>query len=53
MGAHAVRALLNGDSGVAIGLRRAAMTVYSLQEAAESIHPFNSEIFDLARVLAK
>lgn len=53
MGAQAVRAIVCGDSGVAIGLRRSNMTVYPLAEAAESVHPFRSEIYDLAAVLAK
>lgn len=53
MGAHAVRAVLNGDSGVAIGLRRANMAIYPIQEAYRGAHPFRSEIYDLAQVLAK
>lgn len=53
MGAHAVRALLNGDGGVAVGLRRANMSVYPIREAYEGAHPFRSEIFELAQVLAK
>jgi 6-phosphofructokinase 1 len=53
MGAHAVRALVCGDSGVAVGLRRSNMAIYPLSEAAETVHPFRTEIFDLARVLAQ
>lgn len=53
MGAHAVRVLLDGDSGVAIGLCRANMSVYPLSQAYAGAHPFRSEIFELAQVLAK
>jgi 6-phosphofructokinase 1 len=52
MGAHAVRALINGDSGVAIGLRRSCMAIYPIDEAVEKTHPFANEIYELARVLA-
>ncbi len=53
LGAHAVRTLLCGDSGVAVGLRRANMAVYPLPEAFSGQSPFRSEIFELARVLAQ
>jgi 6-phosphofructokinase 1 len=52
MGHHAVRSIICGDSGVAIGLRRSTMAVYPLSEAAETEHPFRREIYDLARILA-
>lgn len=52
MGAHAVRAVVNGDSGVAVGLRRSNMSIYPLGEAAEHTHPFARELYELARVLA-
>jgi 6-phosphofructokinase 1 len=53
MGAHAVRALLHGDRGVAIGLRRANMAVYPLSEGYSKTDPFRSEIYELAGVLAQ
>lgn len=52
MGAHAIRALKEGDGGVAIGLRRSNMAVYPLTEAISGASTFRSEIYDLAQVLA-
>lgn len=53
MGAHAVRALLAGESGVAVGLRAAGTVTYPLQEAYEHGHALRREIFELAGILAK
>lgn len=52
LGAHAVKALLDGQTGMAVGLKRASMMLYPLAEAFEESHPFNREIYDLSRVLA-
>ncbi|HET6351137.1 MAG TPA: 6-phosphofructokinase [Coriobacteriia bacterium] len=53
MGAASVRALVAGDSGVAIGLRRSSTIVYPIEEAGCSLHQFRTEIYDLASILAK
>lgn len=53
MGAEAVKLLLEGKSGMAVGLSRAHMISYPLPEAFSHAAPFRPEIFELAQVLAK
>lgn len=52
MGAAAVEALKDGDSGVAIGLKHADMARYPLADAYTGVQPFRREIYDLAGILA-
>jgi 6-phosphofructokinase 1 len=52
-GERAVRALLDGDDAVAVGLNGAEVCVYPLAEAYSRPHPLRREIYELARVLAR
>ncbi len=52
MGAHAVTALLEGESGVAVGLRHADTVTYPLPEAFSCQHELRREIYNLAAILA-
>lgn len=53
MGAHAVRALLEGESGVAVGLKHADTVTYPLPEAYACVHSLRREIYELAGILAQ
>jgi len=53
MGERAVRALLDGEAGVAVGLRGSQMVTYPLSEAYASTHALRHEIYTLANVLAR
>jgi 6-phosphofructokinase 1 len=53
MGAEAVRALLAGESDVAVGLRGAIVATYPLAEATDRQHQLRTEIYELAAVLAQ
>jgi 6-phosphofructokinase 1 len=53
MGAHAARALLAGESGVAVGLRNAETCTYPLDTAYTHSHHLRMELYELARTLAK
>ncbi len=53
MGAHAVRALLAGESGVAVGLRQADTVTYPLPVAYACVHTLRPDIYDLAVTLAR
>jgi 6-phosphofructokinase 1 len=49
----AVRTLLDGQSGMAVGLQGSDICVYPLSEAYARQHPLRHEIYNLARVLAR
>ncbi len=49
----AVRTLLAGDSGMAVGLQGSDICVYPLTEAYARPHPLRREIYQLARILAR
>jgi len=49
----AVRTLLAGQSGMAVGLQGSDMCVYPLSEAYARQHPLRREIYYLAQVLAR
>lgn len=53
MGAHAVRSLLRGESGMAIGLHKADTCAYPLREAYEEPHRLRMDLYDLAQTLAQ
>lgn len=53
MGARAVRAIIDGEGGVAVGLRHADTVTYDLGEACSCQHELRSDIYDLAVVLAR
>lgn len=53
MGERAVRALLEGEASVAVGLQGSQMVVYPLSEAYAKTHELRAEIYHLANVLAK
>ncbi|MDO8987179.1 MAG: 6-phosphofructokinase [Coriobacteriia bacterium] len=52
MGAHAVRALIEGQSGVAVGLKNAETETASLAQAYAHTHTLRRDIYELAKVLA-
>jgi len=52
-GEKAVRALLSGERGVAVGLQGSNVCVYPLTEAYARQHPLRHEIYELARILAR
>lgn len=52
MGAHAVRALIEGQSGVAVGLKNAETVTAPLAEAYAHTHTLRQDIYELAKVLA-
>lgn len=52
MGAAAVDALREGESGIAIGLRHADMQRMPLEDAYSGEQPFRKELYDLAGILA-
>jgi len=52
MAARGVQALLDGESGVAVGLRCAQCDLYPLSEAYHHRHPLRREIYELAGILA-
>ena len=49
----AVRALLAGETSVAIGLRGSNVVSYPLSEAYATQHPLRHEIYELSRILAQ
>ncbi len=53
LAARAVSAIIEGESGVAVGLRYSGVVTYPLDEAFGVRHPFRGEIYDLARVLSQ
>jgi len=53
MGERSVRALLDGEAGVAVALRGSQMVTYPLSEAYASTHALRHEIYKLANVLAR
>lgn len=53
MGERAVRALLEGETCVAVGLRGSQIVTYPLSEAYDKHHELRTEIYQLANVLAK
>ncbi len=53
MGAHAVRALVAGESAVAVALRQADTVTYPLPEAYSCMHRLRPEIYQLAQILAR
>lgn len=53
MGERSVRALLDGEGGVAVGLRGSQMVTYPLSEAYAKTHALRHEIYTLANVLAR
>lgn len=53
MGERSVRALLEGETSVAVGLRGSQMVTYPLSEAYASTHLLRHEIYTLANVLAR
>ncbi len=53
MGEHAVKTLLAGRSGIAVGLRHASTVECPLPEAYTSHHPLPRDLYDLANTLAK
>lgn len=53
LAARAVTALIAGENGVAVGLRRDGVVTYPFDEAFGARHPFRDEIYDLASVLAQ
>lgn len=52
LGAHAVRALMCGDTGLAIGLVRSETVAYPLETAYSGQPPFRRDMYDLAGILA-
>jgi len=53
MGERSVRALLDREQSVAVGLRGSQMVTYPLSEAYASTHQLRREIYNLANVLAR
>lgn len=53
MGEHAVRALYEGESGVAVGLQCSETVIYPLQQAYHHLHELKQDIYELAKVLAQ
>lgn len=53
MGHRAVVSLLEGTSGVAVGLKGSHTYTYPLSEAYAQQHPLRREIYELAGILAK
>lgn len=52
LAAHAVRSLMAGDTGLAIGLVRSETVAYPLQAAYSGTQPFRRDMYDLAGILA-
>jgi 6-phosphofructokinase 1 len=53
MGAEAVTSIIQGHSGIAVGLRGAIVATYPLAEAYETQHSLRREIYDLAGIMAR
>lgn len=53
LGAHAVRALLEGESGVAVGLKHSDTVTGPLADAYGHTHKLRQDIYELAKVLAQ
>jgi len=53
MGERSVRALLDHEQSVAVGLRGSQIVTYPLSEAYASTHQLRREIYNLANVLAR
>ena len=53
MGERSVRALLEGETSVAVGLRGSQIVTYPLSEAYATTHELRREIYHLAGVLAR
>jgi len=53
LGAHAVRALIEGESGVAVGLKHSDTVTAPLADAYGHTHKLRQDIYELAKVLAQ
>jgi len=53
MGARAVKALIDGESGVAVGLVRSDTVTYPLPDAYACQHSLRPSMWELASVLAR
>jgi 6-phosphofructokinase 1 len=53
LGVNAVKALANGDTGVVVGWQKNEVTLTPLPDIVGRIKPVDTELLELARILAK
>jgi 6-phosphofructokinase 1 len=53
LGVSAVKSLTNGETGVLVGYQKNEVTRTPLSEIVDRIKPIDTELFELARILAK
>jgi 6-phosphofructokinase 1 len=53
LGVNAVKALSNGDTGVLVGYQKNEVTRTPLADIVGRVKPIDTELFELARILAK
>jgi 6-phosphofructokinase 1 len=53
LGVSAVKFLANGETGVLVGYQKNEVTRTPLVEIVDRIKPIDTELFELARILAK
>ena len=53
LGVNAVKSLSNGETGVLVGYQKNEVTRTPLAEVVGRVKPIDTELFDLARTLAK
>jgi 6-phosphofructokinase 1 len=49
----AVKSLINGETGVLVGYQKNEVTRTPLADIVDRIKPIDTELFELARILAK
>jgi len=53
LGVSAVKSLINGETGVLVGYQKNEVTRTPLADIVDRIKPIDTELFELARILAK
>jgi 6-phosphofructokinase 1 len=53
LGVSAVKSLINGETGVLVGYQKSEITRTPLADIVDRIKPIDTELFELARILAK
>ena len=53
LGVNAVKSLSNGETGVLVGYQKNEVTRTPLADVVGRVKPIDTELFDLARILAK